>query len=443
MEDARTTASGASPMGASTFVREVFREVSGENICDAASSTLSQCDFVTPPFTQPYSAPLVASAAVDPCSFIPSEVRVTGTPRLNSGVLPGIDRSNDECFLPAGMPTCTLTNTVPSSVFEHATTASVWTTASSTLRANPISVRSNPVLLPRSHQNVTFSGCVPSLFRSSAGVDPIYDYPATSEYSLPNPGMATRSASTAVGMATLSGQTQSHMSQGPQSVNRFNERRFTEFKPQPYDGKVNWNDYHRQFEIIATRNQWTDGEKADVLAAQLQGEALLVLGTFPYNCRIEYHCLCQALEQRFGSDPSTFLTRFRMCTQRPRESISEYALSLQRLASGVFSQCPGDAVEQLIIAQFLEGLRDSQVQLMVRLSRPATLRHAIQAALEVDTHLDRTRGRNTYMVSSRSDDGNQNRTVRRRRRRHPSTGQEPVSQLPSENGIPSALASRR
>lgn len=128
--------------------------------------------------------------------------------------------------------------------------------------------------------------------------------------------------------------------------------KFIKFKPQLFDGKVSWIDYHRQFEIIATRNHCSEAEKANALASQLRGYALLVLSSFSRWDQIDYGALCQILDQRYGTDQSTCLTQFRFCVQKPKESITEFSISLRRLAVTAFPECPPDVIEKTLkIAQ--------------------------------------------------------------------------------------------
>lgn len=174
-------------------------------------------------------------------------------------------------------------------------------------------------------------------------------------------------------------------------------------KPQPYTGKVNWRDYYRQFEIVASRNGWSAEEKADMLAASLRDDALLVLSAFPQGASIEYVSLCRALDQRFGGVQGAYVTTFRLRTQKPKESITEFAFDLKRLALAAFTDCPNDATEKLVVSQFTEGLRDGNTQLMVQLSRPQNLEDALHTAMEVDARLNgnRTSTKGLFLVNEK------------------------------------------
>lgn len=171
-------------------------------------------------------------------------------------------------------------------------------------------------------------------------------------------------------------------------------------EPQPYDGKEGWSEYKRQFGIIASRNGWSSDECSDVLTSKLRGEALVVLGSFPPNGRIQFGELCGALEQRFGVDPATSLSQFRLRTQRPKESMQDFSLALQRLAYGALSDCPVDVLERLMVAQFIDGLRNTNVQIMVQMSNPPGLREAVKVALEIEARLGQSRSQSLLLVSS-------------------------------------------
>lgn len=173
--------------------------------------------------------------------------------------------------------------------------------------------------------------------------------------------------------------------------------------PQPYEGKEAWEVYIRQFEVIANRNNWSPREKCDVLASILRGEALLILSSFPPGHTIQYSELCRALEQRFGLDPATSMSQFRLRTQKPKETLQDYSLNLQRLAHSAFSDCPLSATERLMVAQFIDGLRNPNLQIMVQLRNPATIRDATKTAIEIEARLNRSQGHRLCLVDNDAD----------------------------------------
>ena len=66
-------------------------------------------------------------------------------------------------------------------------------------------------------------------------------------------------------------------------------------RPSPFDGKIPWDVYHTQFELLAQLNKWNQGEKAAHLAVSLRDEAATVLTNFPAANHQDYEALTSAL----------------------------------------------------------------------------------------------------------------------------------------------------
>lgn len=134
------------------------------------------------------------------------------------------------------------------------------------------------------------------------------------------------------------------------------------------------------------------------------------------------------------------VTAFRHRLQRSKETLTEYAFDLQRLAVQVFPDCPEDAAQRLVVSQFIEGLRDANTQIMVQLSRPRTLDEALQTALEIDVRLNATKpvgSRGLFLVDEGTATANDQRKRRGRRNRRTDSGSQ------SGNDLPSTLAGQR
>ena len=54
-------------------------------------------------------------------------------------------------------------------------------------------------------------------------------------------------------------------------------------QPAPFDGKLAWDAYQTQFELLVMMNRWSDAEKAAYLAISLRGPAATVLTNLPLN----------------------------------------------------------------------------------------------------------------------------------------------------------------
>ena len=69
-------------------------------------------------------------------------------------------------------------------------------------------------------------------------------------------------------------------------------------KPAPFDGKLTWDAYHTQFDMLAQINRWSDADKEAYLAISLIGPAATVLNLPPAQ-RYNYAALTSALLSRF------------------------------------------------------------------------------------------------------------------------------------------------
>lgn len=158
-------------------------------------------------------------------------------------------------------------------------------------------------------------------------------------------------------------------------------------KASPYDGRTPWEDYRRQFEVVATVNGWTEDERASMLTSMLRDRALAVLQNVPPEKQWDYNHLVSVLSLRFGSEHRTGLHRasLRNRTQRLSEELTEFAYELERLAKLSFPDCPAEVQDQMALMYFLDGVADAEVQKMLRYAAPKTLQEALTRALEVES----------------------------------------------------------
>lgn len=167
---------------------------------------------------------------------------------------------------------------------------------------------------------------------------------------------------------------------------------------QPFDGTGSWTDYQRQFEITARYAGWTIREKANALAMQLRGEALSVLSALPGDTDPDYEALVSLLRQRFCENSRSSYTQLRSRVQGPKENYAEFALGLQRLVASALPGCPPDVVQDVIVSQFIEGLRDESIQDLITVGRPATLNDAVSLAQELSS---RPKRRRVFLVDNK------------------------------------------
>ncbi|MPC39385.1 hypothetical protein E2C01_032920 [Portunus trituberculatus] len=71
-------------------------------------------------------------------------------------------------------------------------------------------------------------------------------------------------------------------------------------KPAEFDGKVPWEAYQAQFELLADVNGWSDGERALQLVTCLRGQTVEVLSHLAPAQRASYRYVVEALQCHFG-----------------------------------------------------------------------------------------------------------------------------------------------
>ncbi|KAJ8924575.1 hypothetical protein NQ315_000724 [Exocentrus adspersus] len=157
----------------------------------------------------------------------------------------------------------------------------------------------------------------------------------------------------------------------------------TKIKVPTYDGKVSWNTYLRQFEAVV-RN-WREEEKATSLIAALRGEALEVLRTIPEGSQ-DYKAVTSALEKRYGDAhlQHVYQAQLRNRKRRFEETLQQYEADVSRMVNLAYPTAPAEVIEQLSVNSFVDGLRDPEINQLVRLARHKTISEALAQALEIE-----------------------------------------------------------
>ncbi|KAJ8917086.1 hypothetical protein NQ315_013005 [Exocentrus adspersus] len=150
-----------------------------------------------------------------------------------------------------------------------------------------------------------------------------------------------------------------------------------------YDGKVSWNTYLRQFEVVV-RN-WREEDKATLLIPALRGEALEVLRTIP-EASPNYAMLTSALERRYGDAhlQHVYQVQLRSRRQRFEETLQQYEANISRMVNLAYLTAPAEVIGQLSVSSFIEGLRDPEIGQLVRLARHKTISEALAHTLEIE-----------------------------------------------------------
>ena len=157
-------------------------------------------------------------------------------------------------------------------------------------------------------------------------------------------------------------------------------------KPDRFDGKGDWLNYLRHFEMVAGWNEWSDEEKGTQLAMNLSGVARQAWSDSMAAEDPDYHTLVRVMGQRFRPEgqEDAFKAEFRGRSREKAESYLDFGHDLRRLAARAYPRVPYNVREELTKEQFVQSL-DMDMRRQIHLAHPATLEAAITLAIEYET----------------------------------------------------------
>ena len=164
-------------------------------------------------------------------------------------------------------------------------------------------------------------------------------------------------------------------------------RTCTPKKPAPFDGKVSWQDYRVQFELISALNGWTRSQMALELATSLRDEALSVLALIEPTQRTDYFALATALEARFEPKAQAEAHRatLRNRLRRRGESLAALSQEIKKLTFKAYPTANSATLEQLTLHGFLDALSDPEMEWSIHQGKPATVQEAVGLAMEYES----------------------------------------------------------
>ena len=154
----------------------------------------------------------------------------------------------------------------------------------------------------------------------------------------------------------------------------------------PFNVKETWDAYHTQFEMLARINKWNNLDKAAYLAISLGGPAATVLTNLSPDKQQVYAALTSALQAQFGTAHQMELNRMKLKARTPwrEENLPELAEDIERLVGLTYLDTAESMVEVLAKDQFVDALPEEDMRLRIRQNCPATLRAALETALELE-----------------------------------------------------------
>uniref|UniRef100_A0A1A9X2Q8 CCHC-type domain-containing protein n=1 Tax=Glossina brevipalpis TaxID=37001 RepID=A0A1A9X2Q8_9MUSC len=150
-----------------------------------------------------------------------------------------------------------------------------------------------------------------------------------------------------------------------------------------FDGTSSFSAFKFQFNVVATRSDWDEEEKAAALITSLRGNAADVIQIIPEARSKDFVTVMDALERKYGSQYVREVGQVELATrsQRPRETIREYANEIERLTNLTYVDMPEKAQEKLKIDAFMRGLRDMDIKKAVWTAPRTTFSETLGIAL--------------------------------------------------------------
>ena len=115
-------------------------------------------------------------------------------------------------------------------------------------------------------------------------------------------------------------------SQRPEPVQVVSER----IKPPCFDNSSPLSGFKFQFETVASRKGWDDGEVLELILA-LKGAAAEILETIPASCRNNYNDLMVSLQGKFGEEHKRELYHMNLRCRVLNESLQAFTMEVKKL----------------------------------------------------------------------------------------------------------------
>ncbi|MEW8548511.1 MAG: zinc finger CCHC domain-containing protein, partial [Candidatus Thiodiazotropha sp.] len=142
-----------------------------------------------------------------------------------------------------------------------------------------------------------------------------------------------------------------------------------------------WKVWFSRFTTVADLNNWDEATRLSELVQRLQGTAAdFVFDEIPSEIIGNFQSLVHELGLRFQSVETnkTFRVQFGNRSQRIGESVEDYSAELKRIYDKAYPGRNPEMRRQLLLQQFLSGLRDRQAKFAVEyFKEPCTIEDAV------------------------------------------------------------------
>ena len=146
-----------------------------------------------------------------------------------------------------------------------------------------------------------------------------------------------------------------------------------------FDGKSNWLSFKKKFNSYRKVMKWSETESKDYLMWSLEGKALDFFTITSDIEKYSFRRIIKKLEARFGVKEltETSKVKFQQASQRPDESLEDWADRVMTLATPAFVDLPEDHLKQEAIAKFSQGCCDKDAGKHACFEHPSTMEEAL------------------------------------------------------------------
>ncbi|UYV74057.1 hypothetical protein LAZ67_11001991 [Cordylochernes scorpioides] len=156
--------------------------------------------------------------------------------------------------------------------------------------------------------------------------------------------------------------------------------------PPTFDGQTSLEGFRRQFEAVTLNNGWGETEKVTNLIVALRGSASDLLQAVPRADQQSYAILMGELELRYGEQhlKQVYQGQLKLRRQKVGESLQGFEADVKRLCHLAYPGASIDFLDQWAAQTFIDGIRDVELQRVLRLASFDKSREALVRALEVE-----------------------------------------------------------
>ena len=146
-----------------------------------------------------------------------------------------------------------------------------------------------------------------------------------------------------------------------------------------FDGKTNWLSFKKKFNSYRKVMKWSETESKDYLMWSLEGKALDFFTITSDIEKYSFRRIVKKLEARFGVKEltETSKVKFQQASQRPDESLEDWADRVMTVATPAFVDLPEDHFKQEAIAKFSQGCCDKDAGKHACFEHPSTMEEAL------------------------------------------------------------------